>query len=132
MNTSDRIACLLAGSLSTYELRALGVALELYVASEARNGLRRPETVDLVHKISAATQLVSRASVTVDAPHAIARGGSSDSLYPMTSTDAAHLLGCTESNVRARANRGSLPAIRRNRRWRFNQAEILAAIKAAS
>ena len=57
--------------------------------------------------------------------------GPSASLAGMSTADAAAALGCTERNVRALAERGTLPAWRAGRRWTFDPADVEARTAAA-
>lgn len=49
--------------------------------------------------------------------------------YSLDTKSIAHKLGFHVQYVRFLAIRGKLPALKRGRHWRFNEAEVLAYLK---
>jgi excisionase family DNA binding protein len=73
--------------------------------------------------VSCAAQLAQLANVA----------GSSESIPTdlITAKEAAKLMGCSEANIRSRADRGSLWSMKDGTQWRLSRANVLEHMAAA-
>lgn len=108
--------------LSPADARWIGLLCDLGVNVMRRNGEAVPDRLarllDECSRVAAAAQPPASLAMAAEAP----AGKVVD--VELTAAAVAELLGCSAQNVRARAQRGTLPARRSPRGWRFDPEAV--------
>ena len=120
------IARLRGVQVSGWDLGAVITALELLTGSMKAQGVTSGPVFDVWRRMRAAydedcaaqsAQVAPEADLSVSVPTDF-----------VTVKEVALIMGCSESNVRQRCKRGSLPAVSVGGQWRLSRAAVTEAV----